>query len=102
MEHDQFADLNRRTKLGPHLGHRFFESEAMNLEVDAGLGPVWENFKTQPDDKYPAAAWLVRFDKYLLREFVQFCHNHTGLWNLQNTSHLVLKSRTGLRFPLNW
>ncbi len=100
MEADDLAELTLRAALGPGLGYQFFESEAMNLKTELGVLRVHEDFKTQQDNNYWAAGWLIDFDRYVLADLVQFYHRQTGLWNLYDTSSVVWDTWTGLRFPL--
>ena len=100
MEADDLAELTLRAGLGPGLGYQFFESEAMNLKTELGILRVHEDFKTQEDNNYWAAGWLIDFDKYVFRDLVQFYHRQTGLWNLHDTSSVAWDTWTGLRIPL--
>ena len=102
FEHDEFADLNLRTIIGPKMGYQWFESKDMNLNTSIGPMYVNEDFDNHPDDDYLALGWGINFDKYLFREFVQFYHRQTGLWSMDDTSDLVWNTWTGLRFPLVW
>jgi len=102
FEHDRFADLNLRTTVGPKMGYQWFEGKAMNLSTEAGPIYVNEDFNKDEDDDYVSLGWGINFDKFLFGDFMQFYHRQTGLWNLQDTSNLVLDTWTGLRFPLAW
>jgi putative salt-induced outer membrane protein YdiY len=100
FEHDQFADLNLRTVVGPKMGYQWFESKEMNLSTE--IGPLYtdEDFDSDPDDDYMALGWGINFDRYIFGEFMQFYHRQTGLWSMDDTSDLVWNTWTGLRFPL--
>jgi putative salt-induced outer membrane protein YdiY len=102
FEHDRFADLNLRTKVGPKIGYQWFEGKAMNLST--ALGPVYvdEDFDTDPDNDYIALGWGINFDKYLFSEFMQIYHRQNGFWSMNDTSNVVWNTWTGLRFPLIW
>jgi putative salt-induced outer membrane protein YdiY len=100
FEHDQFADLNLRTIIGPKVGYQWFESKEMNLSTEAGPMYTDEDFDNNPDDDYLALGWGINFDRYFFEEFVQFYHHQTGLWSMDDTSDLVWNTWTGLRFPL--
>jgi putative salt-induced outer membrane protein YdiY len=102
FEHDKFADLNLRTIIGPKVGYQWFEGRDMNLSTEIGPMYVDEDFDKDEDDDYPALGWAIDFDKFLFKEFMQFYHRQTGLWNLDDTSNLVWDTWTGLRFPLAW
>jgi putative salt-induced outer membrane protein YdiY len=102
FEHDRFADLNLRTIVGPKVGYQWFEGRDMNLSTELGPMYVDEDFDKDEDDDYPALGWMIDFDKYLFKEFLQFYHLQTGIWNLDDTSNVVWDTWTGLRFPLAW
>jgi len=100
LERDKFADLNLRTRVGPHIGYQFFESTAMNLNIDTGILYVDESFDMAPDDDYWSLGWMVNFDRFLVPDRVQFYHRHTGLLDTGDSSNLTINSWTGFRFPL--
>jgi putative salt-induced outer membrane protein YdiY len=100
FEHDQFADLNLRTRVGPKIGYQWFEGKTMNLSTAVGPIYVKEHFSNQSNDDFISAGWAIDFDRYLFQEFVQLYHRQTGLWNLEDTSDVVWDTWTGLRFPL--
>ena len=102
FEHDQFADLNLRSIIGPVMGYQWFEGRLMNLSTEIGPMYVDEDFDNDPDDDYPALGWHMNFDRYLFQEFMQVYHRQNGLWNLDATSDVVWNTWTGLRFPLIW
>ena len=102
FEHDRFADLNLRTIVGPKVGYQWFEGRDMNLSTEIGPMYVDEDFDKDEDDDYPGLGWMIDFDKYLFKEFMQFYHLQTGVWNLDDTSNVVWDTWTGLRFPLAW
>ncbi|MGB5298364.1 MAG: DUF481 domain-containing protein, partial [Thiogranum sp.] len=102
FEHDQFADLNLRSIIGPKVGYQWFESKDMNLRTSVGPLYTDEDFDTDPDNDYIALGWGIDFDKYLFSEFMQFYHRQTGLWSMDDTSDVLWNTWTGLRFPLVW
>jgi hypothetical protein len=100
LEHDQFADLDLRTSVGPLVGYQWFESKEMNLRTSTGLSYVNEDFYNESDDDYVALPWQIDFDRFLFGDFMQFYHKQTGFWNLEDTGDVVWDTWTGLRFPL--
>ena len=102
FEHDKFADLDLRETYGLHLGHQYFESKAINLSVEAGLAQVYEDFVDADDNDFLAATWAMKYNQYFFNEFVQFYHRHSGRLNIEDTDKYILKSWTGLRFPLDY
>jgi putative salt-induced outer membrane protein YdiY len=100
FEHDEFADLDLRSKIGPHVGYQFFERPTLNLSTDAGVMYVNENFIESEDDDYIAFSWLVDFDWFVIPDHVQFYHRNNGLLSMEDAGDLVIYSWTGFRFPL--
>ena len=102
FEHDEFADLDLRETYGLHIGHQYFETKAINLNVEAGLAQVFENYIEADDGDFFAGTWGVTYDQYFFDEFVQLYHRHLGRLNLEDTNKYIIKSWTGLRFPLDY
>ena len=100
FEHDKFADLDLRTRLGPHVGYQFFESKELNLDTNVGVLYVDENYDEAEDDDYWSLGWQIDFDWFLVPDRVQFYHSHTGFQSVDNTDNLTIDSWTGFRFPL--
>ncbi len=100
FEHDQFADLDLRTRAGPKIGYQWFEGKTMNLST--ALGPIYvnEDFNNQSDKDFLSAGWAIDLDRYLFQEFVQIYHRQTGLWDIEGGQGVVWNTWTGLRFPL--
>lgn len=100
FEHDKFADLDLRTRLGPHVGYQFFESKELNLDTNVGLLYVDESYDEAEDDDYWSLGWQIDFDWFLVPDRVQFYHRHTGFQSVDDTDNLTIDSWTGFRFPL--
>ena len=100
FEHDEFADLDLRSKIGPHVGYQFYETPNLNLSTDAGLTYVDEDFIAAEDKDYMAFSWLVDFDWFIIPDRIQFYHRDNGLLSLEDAGDLVIQSWTGFRFPL--
>jgi putative salt-induced outer membrane protein YdiY len=100
FEHDEFADLQLRSKIGPHLGYQFFETPVLNLSADAGVMYVDENFISAEDKKYAAFSWNVDFDWFIIPDRIQLYHRDNGLLSMEDTGDLVINTWTGFRFPL--
>jgi putative salt-induced outer membrane protein YdiY len=100
FEHDEFADLNLRTTLGTGLGYQVFEGELLNLSFAAGPSYVDENFIKARDDNFSSAQWVINYDQYFFDKFIQLFHNQTGYLRFSDSKNWVVKTRQGLRFPL--
>jgi putative salt-induced outer membrane protein YdiY len=100
LEHDKFADLDRRTTLGAGAGYQFFESETLNLSASVGLAYVNEDYIVAPDDEFPGAQWSIRYDQYFFDKRVQLFHSNNGYIDLEDSNKWLINTRQGLRFPL--
>ncbi len=100
FEQDEFADLNLRVKLGPHVGYQFYESRAMNLQLQGGISLVSEDYINNQDYEFAGGTWVLNFDKYYFDELFQFYAYHSGLNQFGKGDKLVTKTWAGLRFPL--
>ena len=100
FERDKFEDLNRRTATGGGAGYQFFDTEERDLSAEFGFSYVTEGFSTQKDKDYPAARWSINYQEALFRNRAEAFHSQEGLLGLENTSDLIIRTRTGLRFRL--
>jgi putative salt-induced outer membrane protein YdiY len=100
MEKDKFKDLKLRSSAGAGAGYQFWEGELSNLAVELGINYVNEDFEKAGDENYASSRWAMDYDRYFLAKTIQFFHFHEGLLGLEDTKDLIIRSRTGLRFPL--
>jgi hypothetical protein len=100
FEHDEFADTELRTYLGPYLGRKIFTEPVFRLEAEVGASYVWENFFVAEDNDYPAATWSVDASSNYLGEGTRLYFNQTGLWDLSNQADVLINTTAGLSFPL--
>jgi hypothetical protein len=100
FEHDEFADTELRTYVGPYLGRKIFTEPAFTLEAEGGVSYVWENFFVAEDNDYPAATWSVDASSNYLGEGTRLYFNQTGLWDLSNQADVLINTTAGLSFPL--
>jgi hypothetical protein len=100
VEQDQFADLDLRWYAGPYLGRKFYQEPIFTLEGEAGLAYVTEEFIVAEDQDYLGSNWNLKMHSNYLGGDSRLYLNHTGIWNLQETSELILNTTFGLAFPL--
>ena len=99
-ESDDFADLDLRYYVGPYVGRNFFDTDLLFLEAELGLAYVNEDFIVAEDQEYPGANWEVHFSSNYLGGDSRLYVDHIGIWNLDETSDLILNTTFGLAFPL--
>ncbi|WP_198263716.1 DUF481 domain-containing protein [sulfur-oxidizing endosymbiont of Gigantopelta aegis] len=100
FERDVFTDLQLRTTIGPHIGHQFFETKALNLRTESGLVQVTEDRNDADDQDYLAINWYINYDQFFFKDLTQFYHEQRGLWDAEKTGKVTFNSWTGFRFPL--
>jgi len=99
-ESDDFADLDLRYYMGPYLGRNFYDTDLLFLEAELGLAYVNEDFIVAEDQEYPGANWEVHFSSNYLGGDSRLYVDHIGIWNLDETSDIILNTTFGLAFPL--
>ncbi|MFC1689879.1 YdiY family protein [Pseudomonadota bacterium] len=100
LEKDQFADLDLRAYIGPYYGRQFFEKPAFTLSTEIGLSYVIENFITAEDQRYLGANWTVNMSSDKLGGGSRMYLDHVGIWNLEETSDVILNAIFGVSVPL--
>ena len=101
-EHDKFTDLDLRYLVGPFVGRQFFDAPIFSLSADVGVSYVNEDFISANDQDYAAATWTVNASSNYLGGNSRLYLNNRGIWNLDQTSDLVVDTTFGLAFPLLW
>ena len=100
LEHDRFSDLRLRSVGGPVLGNLVFESDALNLAVEAGPAALQEDFYGQPDQGSAGGAWFLRYDQLVWQDRLQPYHRQFGYVALDGEDKVLWQSWTGLSVPL--
>jgi len=100
FESDEFKNLNLRSTLSAGLGYQVFDTPKRNLDVKGGLAYVDEDFDVGEDYDYPSFTWGLNYDEWFFDKIMQFFHNHQGFIGLADPKKTVIRTRTGLRFPL--
>jgi putative salt-induced outer membrane protein YdiY len=100
LETDEFKDINLRTTVGTGLGYQIFESEAMNLSVEAGPSYVNTDYDKEDDEDFAAGHWAIRFDRFFFEKLFQYYFSNEGFISASDTNDVFMFTKTGLRFPL--
>lgn len=100
VEHDRARDIDRRSALGLGFGSQLLDTPAAQLTVRGGLDYVAVDRFTGESDRYPALGWGVKATYAPWGPRLQWFHDHEGFWNLEDTTNVVVRSKTGLRVPL--
>ena len=100
FEQDQFADLDLRAYIGPYFGRQFYDKPVFTLSGELGLSYVTERFFTAENQKYPGANWNIDISSNYLGGDSRLYLNQVGIWNLKDTSDVILNTIFGVAFPL--
>ncbi len=108
---DRLQDIRLRSAFGVGAGYQFFESEDLNLSLEAGPDYVNLDFYDFPfdcsrvgncglgplqDRSGIAGRWAANYDQFIWNRAVQLFHTHEGLIS----DDLFIRSRTGFRVPI--
>lgn len=102
MEYDKFKDLDLRYLIGPYLGRQFYEEPVFTFSGELGFSYVNENFTVAEDQEYGAANWTLDVSSDYLGGGSSLYFDQLGIWNLKDTSDVIINSRFGLSYPLLW
>lgn len=101
-EQDDFADLDLRLLAGPYYGRLFYSEPIFTLSGELGASYVDENFIVAEDDDYMAANWQIDASSNYLGGDSRLYFRQAGVWNLEETSDVIVNTTFGLAFPLLW
>ncbi|TGD75798.1 DUF481 domain-containing protein [Mangrovimicrobium sediminis] len=101
-ESDKFADLDLRYYIGPYIGREFYTEPAFTMSAEIGLSYVNEDYIVADDNDYPGATWGIDMTSDYLGGDSRLYFNQLGIWDLQETSDVVINTTFGLAFPLLW
>lgn len=96
--HDKFKDLDLRSTLNLGLGHRWIRRERLEVDLEAGLAYVFENFKEADDDSHPAGRlgeelrWTIN-DRVSLIQRAEWLPNFEDFNDWQANFDLILESK---------
>ena len=99
FEHDEFADLDLRTAIGPYFGRQFFEREYLTLTGEVGVVFVDEQFDEAEDSDFWGANWELRWTSGIIPKTELYVYQD-GVLNLNGPEDSIMNTTVGIRFPL--
>ena len=101
-EKDKFQDLDIRYLIGPYLGRQFYDEPVFSLQGELGFSYVTEEYNLAEDDDYGASNWNIHASSDYLGGDSSLYFDQSGIWNLKDTSDVIVNSTFGLSYPLLW
>lgn len=97
--HDEFADLDLRTTVGPYIGRQFYESNLLTLSGEVGAVYVDERFDVAEDGDFYGANWAFSMTSDIIPR-TELYAEQTGVLNFDQIDGVLVDTIIGLRFPL--
>ena len=102
VEKDKFQDLDVRYVVGPYYGNQFFDKPIFSLQGELGFSYVNAKYDIAEEQRYGASTWNVHVTSNYLGGKSALYFDQLGIWNLKDTSDVILNTTFGLSFPLMW
>ena len=99
FEHDEFADLDLRTAVGPYIGRQFYEGDYLALQGEVGVVYVDEQFDVAEDGDFWGANWELRLSSGIIPK-TELYVNQDGVVNLNGPEDSIVNTTVGIKFPL--
>jgi hypothetical protein len=99
LEHDEFADLDLRTIVGPYIGRQFFETKLLTMHGEVGVVYVDEQFDVAEDHDYWGSSWELRLSSAIIPQ-TELYLNSDGLVDYGDVDSVVANTTFGIGFPL--
>ena len=101
-ETDKFQDLDMRYVVGPYFGSQFYNKPIFALSGELGFSYVAAKYNIAEEQRYGASIWNVHMTSNYLGGKSALYLDQRGIWNLKDTSDVILNTTLGLSFPLMW
>ena len=108
FEADEFAHLKRRHMLSVYYGKEWHSKPRFRLSTEPGLAFVSES-RTELDShevstvstvSYFAFSWNMDMHSDTLGPSTDSYLNQVGVWNMEDTTDIVINTRIGIRMPV--
>ncbi len=100
FKRNTLQELDLRSSLGTGLGYQVFDSHDLRLSTTAGLSYVREEFEIQPGEDFLALQLGLDYEHEWF-EWLRFFHSLQTLNSLESIDDFVLRTRSGLRYPVS-
>jgi hypothetical protein len=97
--HDEFADLDLRTTVGPYIGRQFYESNLLTLSGEVGVVYVDEQFDIAEDDNFYGGNWELMVTSDIIPK-TELYVEQMGVLNFDDIDGVLLDTIVGIKLPL--
>ncbi|MFN2328729.1 MAG: YdiY family protein [Chromatocurvus sp.] len=99
FKRNTLQELDLRSAIGTGVGYQFFDDSTLRLSTTAGLSYVREQFDVQSSEEFVALQLGADYEHRWF-DWLQFFHSLQTLTSLESVDDFVLRTRTGLRYPI--
>ena len=100
FEADEFAHLKRRHMLSVYYGKQWQSKPQYRLSTEPGLAFVSESRTDLEKQNYFAFSWNMDMHSTYLGPNTDSYLNQIGVWNMEDTTDIVINTRIGIRMPV--
>lgn len=104
---DKFKDLDLLGSVAAGPGYQFWRSRDLNLSAKLGPAYGYEKYTKNMDflggkdqRDYFSGYWALDFDMWFFDKFFQIFHHDDFLYDFQDSTNWMLRTRTGVRIPM--
>lgn len=101
-EQDNFTDLDLRVLVGPYIGRQLYSEPIFTFSAEVGVSFVDEDFVVAEDRDYVAGNWQLNGTSNYLGGDTRLYMDQIGIWNLQETSDVIVDTTFGVAIPFLW
>lgn len=100
FEHDEFQNLDLRSRTSVTLGYQFYEQDDLNLQIKAGPEYIYSSYDNASSEKHAGALWMLKYDQKVWDNALQLFHNHDFSLPVNEIDAFLFNSETGVRIPV--
>ncbi|TCO77708.1 DUF481 domain-containing protein [Chromatocurvus halotolerans] len=100
FKRNTLQELDLRSAIGTGVSYQFFDDSMLRLSTTAGLSYVREEFDVQSSEEFVALQLGVDYEHRWF-DWLRFFHSLQTLTSFESVDDFVLRTRTGLRYPIS-
>ena len=100
FEADKFAHLQRRSMFSVYYGKQWYSKPQLRFSTEPGLAFVSESRTELDQQSYFAFSWNADMHSTYLGPNTDSYLNQVGVWNMEDTSDIVINTRIGIKMPV--